>query len=183
MLKYLIAVLATMIMTLNQTMALDAITLSYGQGEPAQLRTAMLGAQWELPNSLYTCTDNWNVIGLADVQIGYWSVNKLAADNKSLASLAVIPTVRIQKYVTATNVTPYLEAGVGPAMYTQSKLGGRDLGAIWGLQNKLGFGLMFGESNQYDVSYHYVNASNYGLYSSNDGFAANWLISFAFRFK
>lgn len=185
--KFSFASLLILLTAVNSAMALDTVSVSYAQGEPANLRAGLLGAQWILPKPVFdfndNFTNNWALTGLLDTQIGYWSGDGAASNgaNAAIATAAAAPLIRIQTTVHNTNLMPYLEGGVGLAFYSHDQIADNQLGASWGFENKVGVGLIFGETKQYDISYHYVNFNNYHLYHQNDGFVADWMLTFAYH--
>ncbi len=180
MLKRLLTSTILLTAIASSTYAIDAVTLSYGQGTPENVRTGLVGVQWTNWPGSYSFGDGWKVSGLADVQVGYWNGN--AGSNNSLMTFAGMPMVRLQKTLPSSNLIPYVDGGIGLGFYTQDQLGPNQLGSSWGFENKVGTGFLFGNNHQYDLSYHYVYFGNYGLYSKNDGFAADWMLTFAYHF-
>lgn len=160
----------------------DGVSFSYGQGEPAKLRVFLLGIQWNWFSPLYENQDI-KVLSFLDMQFGYWTVNAPVAEaKKSLATDSLIPMFRIVKILPDASVDPYVEAGVGVTFASSHTLAGHDLGGVMAFQPKLGCGFLFGTEKQFDLSYHYTAYNNFNLRRHNDGFSANALLTFAYKF-
>ena len=65
------------------------------------------------------------------------------------------------------SVKPYLEAGIGVALFSHTEVEGNRLGTAFQFEDRLGFGLRFAGGHEVGIrATHYSNA---GISSTNDG--------------
>ena len=65
------------------------------------------------------------------------------------------------------NIKPYLEAGIGVALFSHTEVEGNRLGTAFQFEDRLGFGLRFAGGHEVGIrASHYSNA---GISSTNDG--------------
>tara|TARA_R110000868_G_scaffold10639_4_gene51653 strand:- start:55606 stop:56160 length:555 start_codon:yes stop_codon:yes gene_type:complete len=182
MFKKLIAAIAIFVGLTSSAYALDGLTLAYGQGNPSSLQGFMAGGVWNW-NWKWNIAKNIRLTGLWEANVGYWSTNGTAdGSNKDLYTFTLAPDLKLEygnPY--EGGVMYYIDASVGPSIYTSQRLANNNLGSWWGFEQQYGGGIAFGQNGQYDFSYHYVQFSNFGIYDHNDGFLANWLVSFTYH--
>lgn len=152
----------------------QALTASFGAGEPNQLKGARISYQF-LPKSLtHRC-----VALYFDISAAYWRVNY--NKNKSIFAMAVAPVLRINLRKNGT-VIPYFEGSIGGALFTQRELGHRDLGSKLLFQDMVGLGVNFGNEHKYDVSIRYLHYSNADIVQPNNGIDVKLLLTFGYHF-
>lgn len=161
----------------------SGVSLSYGQGQPNNLTGYRLATQWDWGVDWLASTPI-KLSGYWDASVARWSTEGNSTGNyTSLWAVGFDPIFRLQlRSLLAAAVSPYLEAGVGPAWLSASHLGERDLGAHWAFQDLVGVGIGFGKKHQFDLSYHYLHYSNAGLWPPNCGIDVKMLATFSYRF-
>ena len=68
----------------------------------------------------------------------------------------------------SSGLTPFAEAGIGPHLISDTRLGKRDLTTAFQLGSVVGFGVGFGERGQYELSYRFQRISNGDIKKPND---------------
>ncbi len=99
---------------------------------------------------------------------GYWSgaYTYWEGDKSSSSSSLSFSPVFVYEFAGET-VKPYLEAGIGVALFSHAEVEGNKLGTAFQFEDRLGFGLRFAGGHEVGIrATHYSNA---GLSSTNDG--------------
>ena len=110
----------------------------------------------------------WYLSGYWDAEIGYMETD-IGFDNE-LVDFSLTPVLRFQRDASlSSGVTPYAEAGFGPHLVSDTRLGKRDLTTAFQVGSILGFGVGFGERGQYELSYRFQHISNLNIKKPNDG--------------
>lgn len=140
--------------------ALDGITVQIGESSESTT-TYRIGAQFEFGRTLWQ-TD------AGGVQLdGYWDAGVTRWSRLDATSLTLTPMFRLNFGANNGGVTPFLEAGIGAAYFTDTELDRRDLGSKFQFEDRLGAGLRFETGSEVGVRYyHYSNA---GIKQPNDG--------------
>lgn len=161
--------------------AFTTLQMAYGQGDPANLRGALVGVQWQPEFLRWEGGAGFRIGALLDGQAGYWQTNDYGGRHEGIGTLSGAPLFRVEKVLEDFKATPYFEAGLGLALYTNKVLATQALGGYGGFENKIGVGVRLGDNEQYALSYHYLHF-HHKLFSGND-FGANWLLTFAYYFS
>ena len=142
------------------THALDGITVQIGESSESTT-TYRVGAQLEFGRTL------WQSAG-GGVQLdGYWDAGVTRWSSLDATSLTLTPMFRLNFGASVAGVTPFLEAGIGAAYFTETDLGDQDLGSKFQFEDRLGAGVRFASGSEVGVRYyHYSNA---GIKQPNDG--------------
>ncbi len=113
---------------------------------------------------------------------GYWeaSINRWT-DGESINALAISPV-----FVFAPNrsvgVMPYLEAGIGVALVSDTDIGGRQLSTAFQFEDRIGMGFRFGEQRKHDINFRYLHYSNANIKKPNDGIDI-FILSYGYAFR
>jgi lipid A 3-O-deacylase len=103
-----------------------------------------------------------HMTGYWDAGYTYWA----AGDKGSSASSVSFAPVLVYEF-SGDTVTPYVEAGIGIAGFSSTHAGEQDLGSSFNFEDRIGFGLKFGEGQKLGLrAIHYSNA---GIKEPNDG--------------
>lgn len=79
-------------------------------------------------------------------------------------------------------VKPYLDISVGVGYLNHTKLDGRNLGSHFTFQDRIGFGVLFGNCDQFSIGIHAVHYSNAGLAPHNSGITVPIAVDLGYRF-
>jgi lipid A 3-O-deacylase len=99
---------------------------------------------------------------------GYWSGAYTYWDGDKRASVSSLSFSPVFVYEFAgEKVKPYIEAGIGVAVFSRTKVEDNNIGQAFQFEDRLGFGLRFAGGHEVGIrATHYSNA---GISSNNDG--------------
>lgn len=156
-------------LTTGNILALSGISFSYGNGV-AKLKPWRIGLQ-------KTWDSKWCNQHLGPFD-GYWELSayhltktkQYIPENNKLSIVAITPVFRwYRNFSSITNNKFYLEFAVGAAQVNKRTIGPRKLGINFQFEDRLGFGIQFGNKKQYDFGYRVIHFSNAYLGHSNHG--------------
>ncbi|MEH6493764.1 acyloxyacyl hydrolase [Halopseudomonas sp.] len=141
--------------------ALDGLTLEAGHTNEST-DAYRLAAQFEFASTL------WRSDGGAVALNGYWDAGYTYWNDLDTQSVSLTPMFRLQFGPENGGVTPFVEAGIGAALFSESNLDDRrDLGSNFQFEDRVGAGLRFASGSELGVRYyHYSNA---GIEQPNQG--------------
>lgn len=151
-----LAVLAAAI--LGQSFTSQAADISFSVGQTGDsVTTYRLGLQsnwdgswWESSSGRFT---------------GYWDSAYTYWDGAAAHSVSFSP-VFVYEF-SGGSIKPYLEAGIGVAAFSTTKIEHNDLGAAFQFEDRLGVGLRFGAGQE--VGFRVIHYSNARMQHHNDG--------------
>lgn len=119
---------------------------------------------------------DWQLGGYWLAEVGYWNSDHSRRDNDHLWQVGLTPVFRLQPK--AGQLRPYLEAGIGGHVLSDTRIGGRELSTAWQFGSHVGAGIRCG---RFDIGYRFQHLSNAGIKKPNDGMEFHVLnASFAF---
>lgn len=121
--------------------------------------TLRLAAQSDFKRSWWV-TDTGQLSGYWDGAYTYWQGDK-TVDNHSLS---LSPVFRYE--FNARAVKPYVEAGIGLAAFSKTRLAKQKLSTALQFEDRIGMGLRFA---QQEVGVRVIHYSNAGIKRPNDG--------------
>lgn len=170
-------------LTLATTLAIATPRLNvyYGEGKPANLRGGRVAV--ELPwNKVWYKNSSINITGYWDIGVAYWRTDGNSMGNdKALTIFGVAPIFRFQLNPQDRSVVPFIDAGIGLAVHTRTRLASRDLGSNFAFQDLVAIGIAFGDRKQYEVAYQYMHFSNASLFPPNHGVDITSGIEFSYH--
>ncbi|THB75123.1 MAG: acyloxyacyl hydrolase [Desulfobacteraceae bacterium] len=114
---------------------------------------------------------NW-CRSLYDTGFGYLSgyfeasVNSWDHDDDSVTAIGLSPVFAFYFGSPDQAVLPYVEAGIGAALISQTMIGGRDMASKFQFEDRVGIGLKY---ERFDICFRYMHYSNAGISEPNDG--------------
>lgn len=100
---------------------------------------------------------------------GYWSMGYTFWEKgdygKRGHTLSLSPVLTYNFY-TNSGFEPFIEAGIGVAAFSKTKVGDKNLGSAFSFEDRIGFGARFGDHTVGIRAIHYSNA---GIKRPNDG--------------
>ena len=149
---------------------IDAISLSYGEdNDNNETKVYRLGLQNKWERS-WLNGGAWYVGGYWDAELAYMESDHEYSDNDELFDIGLTPVFRMQRDADlSSGVSPYAEAGIGPHLLSETRLGNQRYSTALQIGAMLGFGLGFGEKGQYELSYRYQHISNGDIKTPNNG--------------
>lgn len=140
---------------------LQAADLSFAAGQSSESTTVLrTGVQFDFDTSWWQ-SDTGRLTGYWDASYSYWDGESTASNH----SLSFSP-VFVYEFAGET-VKPYLEAGIGLAVFESTELEGRDLASSFQFEDRIGAGLRFGQGQE--IGLRAIHYSNAGLKQPNDG--------------
>lgn len=147
-------------LALGQVSAVQAIDLSVAIGQTGEsTMTSRLGAQFDFNHSWFV-SDVGRLTGYWDAAYTYWDGDK-AASNHSLSFSPVF----VYEFA-GERFKPYIEAGIGVAVFSNTELEENDLATSFQFEDRLGVGVRFAEQEIGIRALHYSNA---GIKQPNQG--------------
>jgi len=146
---------------LGQSYTAQAAGIEFGVGHTAESTiTYRLGLKSDWGKS-WMQSDTGRLTGYWDGAYTYWEGDKSSASN----SLSFSP-VFVYEFA-GEKINPYIEAGIGVALFSHTEIEGNRLGTAFQFEDRLGFGLRFAGGHEVGIrATHYSNA---GISSTNDG--------------
>ncbi|MGP4957022.1 acyloxyacyl hydrolase [Pseudomonas helleri] len=159
--KRLIGLVALATAALGYSYTAQAAGIEFGVGHTSEsTMTYRLGLNLNWDKS-WLQSDVGRLTGYWSGAYTYWEGDKSSANN----SLSFSP-VFVYEFAGET-VKPYLEAGIGVAVFGHTEVESNKLGTAFQFEDRLGFGLRFAGGHEVGIrAMHYSNA---GLSSTNDG--------------
>lgn len=117
-------------------------------------------------------SSNGRLTGYWDAAYTYWQGDQTASNN----SLSLTP-VFVYEFAGET-FKPYVEAGIGVALFSDTELNNQDLGSSFQFEDRLGVGVRF---NGQQIGLRALHYSNAGISSPNDG-VENYSLHYAMAF-
>jgi opacity protein-like surface antigen len=149
--------------------AVDGVSIQGGVGaassEGSGTEMIRAAAQWDW-NRRWLQGKEWHVGGFWNVGAGYWQRDATPGQNGELYEIGVTPVFRLQGNELAG---PYVEAGVGAHLLSETSLGDRRFSTSFQFGSHLGVGYRFGARQAFDLSYSYQHLSNADIKKPNDG--------------
>jgi lipid A 3-O-deacylase len=98
---------------------------------------------------------------------GYWegSLNYWNGRGDENFGIALSP-VFVYYFQTGASLQPYLEGGIGVSLFSETRMGSRDLSSNFLFEDRIGAGVRVGD---WDLSFRYMHYSNAGIEKPNDG--------------
>jgi lipid A 3-O-deacylase len=161
LMKKLLSLAAFAAAILGQSIAVHAADISFSVGQTGEsTMTYRLGLQSNWDTSWWQSSTG-RVTGYWDGAYTYWEGDSTPDDQ----SLSFSP-VFVYEFA-GDSIKPYLEAGIGVAAFSNTKIESNDLGAVFQFEDRVGFGLRFGAGQE--VGFRVLHYSNAGMQHHNDG--------------
>lgn len=114
-----------------------------------------------------------------DAGFAYLSVDY--PHNSTLNIYTIAPVVRY-RFKQRGPVRPYLDLSIGLAYLNHTRIECRNLGMHFGFQDRMGIGVLFGQSERFSAGVHMVHYSNAGLSVHNSGITIPLVLDVGYRF-
>lgn len=143
------------------SMPARAVDVSFSAGQSQDSTTVLrLGLQADFPRSWWQ-TSTGRLTGYWDAGITWWKGDK-TSDNYTLS----LAPVFVYEFA-GERLRPFIEAGIGVAVFDNTRVEDRDLGSMFQFEDRIGVGLRFGRGHTLGLrAIHYSNA---GIKNPNDG--------------
>jgi len=156
---FCLAAIAAALMGQSVTAQAAGVEFSAGQTGESTM-TYRLGLQFDWDKS-WLQSDVGRLTGYWSGAYTYWEGDKSSSNN----SLSFSP-VLVYEFA-GQNIKPYVEAGIGVAVFSNTEVEGNKLGSAFNFEDRVGFGLRFAGGHEIGIrATHYSNA---GIKEPNDG--------------
>lgn len=167
----------------TQSFAVDSISVSYGMNNNlSNLNVFRLGIQWDWHQHWFA-TKYGYLDGYFDASITQLQTNGNEFDQyQSAQVISVVPMLRVRFNTFANTITPYIEAGAGPAFVSETHLADKDISTNYQFDDRLGLGIQFGKNQQYEIGYSFNHISNANITTPNPGINIRMVLTFKYYF-
>lgn len=122
---------------------------------------------YELPYRFLE-TGNWFLGTTLEVSGSYWDAKSGTTGNDSLFEGGLAGILRFQRTPTG-GVAPFVEAGTGPHLMSESEIADRDFDINFAFGSHLGAGFRMGARGQWEFLYRFQHLSNANIGDTNPG--------------
>lgn len=137
--------------------------LATGWGDDdTQMYRLGLARDW---NRAWFTDGDWQLSGYWLAELGYWNSDHGRRQNDNLWELGLTPVLRLESKARG-GLRPYLEAGLGGHVLSDTRIGQRQLSTAWQFGSHLGAGLDCGPVR---IGYRFQHLSNADIKTPNDG--------------
>lgn len=138
-----------------------AVTLELGQSSESEM-TYRAGMQFDFGRPL------WQSDGGAVLLDGFWDAGLTYWDGVDAFSASLSPVLRLNFPRAMNQVTPFVEAGIGVALFSKTDLAdGANIGSAFQFEDRIGLGLRLASGSE--VGLRYYHYSNAGIKKPNNG--------------
>jgi hypothetical protein len=156
---------------------LQAVGAEYGHGDSVDVLG--VGVDWTDLRE-WPLSPRWGLGIFLRGGVHYW---KGQDDNSYLLDFGLSPVLRLQRTASGSELVPYLEAGLGVHLLTQTRINGhRELDTAFQFGEVLGVGIRFGPRHEYDLGLRLQHVSNGSISEHNDGLTFV-SVGFAYHFN
>ena len=173
-----IGLLAGMLFLSGNALAVDGVSVEYGNGDAANMARAGMSWNWD---KQWFAEGDWLVTGFWEVSLASWRGHSAAGNNQTVTDVGITPVFRLQQK-NPGGFAPYAEAAIGFHLITPTFIyANRNLGSAFQFGDHIGVGARFGDRRQFDLGYRFQHLSNGGIKKPNQGISFNH-IRFAYHF-
>ena len=152
------------LLTSSPAWALSGMSVELGANEGVDM--GRVGLQWDWNRQWFRGSD-WHLGGYWDVSLGQWHRSSVGSgENRDITEIGLTPVFRIEPN---SLVGPYVEAGIGAHLLSQTTIGHKDLSTNFQFGDHIGFGYRFSAHQGLDLSYRFQHLSNGGIKHPNPG--------------
>ena len=158
--------------------AVDGMSVEFGNGDATDM--ARVGAFWNWDKQWFAEGD-WLVTGFWEASFGTWRGHSAAGNNQTVKDVGITPVFRLQQK-NPGGFAPYAEAAIGFHLITPTFINAdRKFSTAFQFGDHVGFGMRFGERQQFDLGYRFQHLSNGSIKKPNQGINFNQ-VRFAYSF-
>lgn len=166
------------LLPLEGAWAFNAFTIDagYGLDDTRLLRLNIShGDHWRNENQQgWYWTRSW------ETSLSYWYLYKYKEGERSLVELGFTPNFRLQHEGSENTGHPYFEVGLGVHLLSKDRIATRDLGGNLQFGTHMGFGVILGNSRQYELAWRIEHISNAGIQRPDPGINFS-MVRFTYR--
>jgi lipid A 3-O-deacylase len=155
-------ILAFLLAIKSTVAAPDGISLGIGKGNHSI--KVLKGGLRKHFNHHWFDSGTGRLTGYWELSLGYWDEKP---DN--IFALGLSPVFVYEFRPMASGRQFYINAGIGVAVISDTRIGTRNLGSTFQFEDQIGLGLRFGNNRQHDLNLGFLHYSNARIKPPNDG--------------
>ncbi len=176
-LKYCVGLLTGLLLGSSAYAGYGA-AIEYGNGDATDMARIAVTRDFE---KQWFSDGDWLVTGFWEASIGSWQGDSSAGGNRNITDIGLTPVFRFQQKH-PSSWAPYLEGAIGFHLISPTQINAtRQFGSAFQFGDHVGFGVRFGERQQFDLGYRFQHLSNGGIKQPNNGINFNQ-IRFGYHF-
>lgn len=144
---------------INDTKFIDEINIGIGESKD-HIDIYRLGIKKDFDKTFFENDYGW-LSGYYEASLNYWE-----RDGKKIYGIALSPVFVYYFGSKSNNIVPYIEAGIGVACISDTKIQSRDMTTNFQFEDRIGLGIRTGS---YDLNVRYMHYSNASIKQPNDG--------------
>jgi opacity protein-like surface antigen len=166
-----------------QAALFDSVSVGVGRDVHKGSDVSMLRVAAQIPwQKRWGEAGDWVWTGAWEAEVSAWHGNRGSTGNASLVEVGFRPVLRLERKVSSPGgVQPYVEAGLGAALLSKTRIDNRRFSTSFQFGSHVGAGVRFGQAMRYELSYRFMHYSNADIKKPNQGISFNTL-NFGFRF-
>ncbi len=137
---------------------ISSVVIDGGQSND-DIKILRVGLRKDFQTPLYQ-NGIFDISGYHELSLNYWD-----GDHDDITGIAYSP-VFTMNFHTDVAYKPYLEAGIGAALISDTMIDGRNMSSAFQFEDRFGIGVKRGD---FDLHLRYMHYSNAGLKEPNDG--------------
>ncbi|HCV76120.1 acyloxyacyl hydrolase [Pseudomonas oryzihabitans] len=159
----LLSLVVAAALALGGVASAQAVEITGAVGATSQSgMTYRIGAGWNWDKSWWQSSTG-RLTGYWDAGYTYWEGDNGHSSDQHSLSFAPVFVYEFGQ----GQVKPFVEAGIGVAVFSSTKVGEQDLGSAFNFEDRIGLGLKIGDTQRVGIrATHYSNA---GIKQPNDG--------------
>lgn len=166
--------------------SVDGIAVTIGDSTNVQdAEVYRVAVQWDWDKSWFNdLIEGWHLTGMWEASYNFWTgepIPEHTGDTHHSIHVAAISPVFLYEQKRDKGWIFYIEAGIGFALLSGIDFIGRDMSSVYQFEDRLGFGIRFGERQQNDINLRLMHYSNAEIQKPNRGFDSV-MLTFARKF-
>lgn len=149
----------TVISFAEDTLSFDAVSLGVGESKD-HIHIYRLGGKNDFSSTWFE-SDYGRLSGYYEASLNYWEKG-----SDQVYGVAFSPVFVYYMGSRSNTFQPYVEAGIGAAYISETKIKGRNMATHFQFEDRIGLGIKIGD---YDFNTRYMHYSNAGIRKPNDG--------------
>ena len=138
---------------------LDEISIGLGKSKDS-ISIYRLAVKKDFETIFHEGEYGW-LTGYYEASVNYWE-----KEGDEIYAIALSPVFVYYIGSRSDSIQPYIEAGIGIAALSDTKIKGRDMASTFQFEDRIGLGV---RTESYNLSVRYMHYSNAGLEKPNDG--------------
>jgi lipid A 3-O-deacylase len=139
---------------------ISSVSVGAGYTLHDQITVVRVSARRDSQYKVFENSTGW-LSGYYEASVGYWN-----RDEAEVGNVAFSPVFVYYFGSPDWKVQPYIEAGIGAALISETKIGDRNMTTAFQFEDRFGIGM---RTKDIDLSFRYMHYSNASISLPNDG--------------